>query len=255
MKTLHTTARPVFMSVLSVLFVHMFGLPSLERFLQQEVTVQVSQQDTRAGNILPTITICAVDPDTSTGWKNGTVDAKLGYQDFLTRECNASTASAVYQCIASRTYSRDQVVLDTVIKRAGKMDDSTKLDWRTDLTTPHIGNCFTLIHPHPMGNDLLVNVAEFRLKETFKYNIIIHDHDYFLLNYNPLTFSKELITIEGNSLSIQTQSQLGEWTPDLVTSIHASMPSHVHACMHVFAFRYVCVHVSILVCLCVSETN
>ena len=188
----------VFLITLCVLFVQMFGRPSVTRFLLQEVTVKTSVEDTCHGNVLPAVTLCAVNPDTESGWRNASIKTgPVGWDDFLASECNATTPAQVYDCIAERTFSRDEVVLDTRIVRGGQVDSAETLVWRKDVTVTVAGNCFTLLHPKHIGTSYYTDRLDFTLNSSLKYYIFLHDPDFFLVNINIRSLAKHMIIMTG----------------------------------------------------------
>ena len=54
-----TMVQAVFMLTLFLLFLALFGVSSLRKFLRQEVTTVTSLQANTVGNILPAVTVCA----------------------------------------------------------------------------------------------------------------------------------------------------------------------------------------------------
>ena len=186
-----------FFSTLLVLFVLIFGKPSVERFLNEEVTTAVSSEEVEEGNDMPAITLCPINSSTMTGWKDARVDiASHGYMHFLERECNSTEASKIYDCIDKKTFTEEESFLNTTFKvketMSGFRNHKNSTDWVQDLTTTLLGNCFTLDEEHPPFDSIKV-----LLNKNMKYYFLIHDRDFFVSNVNPLALAKELYTLDG----------------------------------------------------------
>ena len=59
--------------------------------------------------------------------------------------------------------------------------------WTWDVTAAIDGRCFTLNFDQPLTIDLSVDSLVFNLEEDMVYYLFIHQPDFFILTYNPLT--------------------------------------------------------------------
>ena len=59
--------------------------------------------------------------------------------------------------------------------------------WTWDVTAAIDGRCFTLNFDEPLTIDLSVDSLVFNLEEDMVYYLFIHQPDFFILTYNPLT--------------------------------------------------------------------
>ena len=150
--------------------------------------------------------LCPMTKNTSTGWKNGTVDSTGGWSNFLSRECNATTAADIYTCIADKTYNREETILETNIYQSGRLENPSNVIWKTELTTTFLGNCFTLDYTKPMGTTFLRDRAEFVLNSNLSYFVFLHDPHYFLVNLNALTFGKSMDILDGKLCNFRIKS-------------------------------------------------
>ena len=98
-----------FLSLL-VLFILMFGEPSVVRFFKEDVTTTISTDDVDEGILLPAITLCPANNRTMSGWKDGRVELQDGHGNFLERECNSTKVSELFDCIANKTYTEKESV-------------------------------------------------------------------------------------------------------------------------------------------------
>ena len=140
---------------------------------------------------------CPINKKSSSGWKNGSVDSTSGWENFLSRECNATTPEDIYTCMAAKTYNREETVLETNIYRNGRLEDASNVIWKTELTTTWLGNCFRLDYIKPMGTTYAMDRANFVLNSNLSYWVFLHDPDYFFVNLNGNTFGKVFDILDG----------------------------------------------------------
>ena len=98
-----------------VLFAIIFGVPSVVRFVKEDVTSAVSTEAVEGGLPMPAVTVCAVNNWSLTGWKEPQVFTINSFSNFLEKECNSTEASEIYDCISKRTYTKEESVLETLI--------------------------------------------------------------------------------------------------------------------------------------------
>ena len=180
-----------------VLFINMFGEPSLKRFFKEDVTKTISSEEVEGGMLLPAITLCPANNRTMTGWKDGRVQPQDGFENFLEKECNSSTVEELFECITEKTYTEEESILKTTVSTqplASKVKPvgGKELVWTKDLTASLPGNCFTIEYNLPIGDGYI----EVLLNDSMKYYLFIHDRDFFVVNNNTLALSKEFLIID-----------------------------------------------------------
>ena len=115
MSALVNLCKCIFFLILLVLFVNMFGEPSLKRFFKEDVTKTISSEEVEGGMLLPAITLCPANNRTMTGWKDGRVKLQDGFEKFLEKECNSSTVEELFGCITEKTYTEEESILKTTV--------------------------------------------------------------------------------------------------------------------------------------------
>ena len=193
MPRLKVISKGFFLATLLVLFLVIFGKPSMERYFNEDVTSAVLKEKSEEGVAMPAITLCAINKESLTGWKDGNVDLSDPYR-FLERECNSSSVPEIYECIDDKTYTLNETILASSLETNDQSEGTLPI-WTKDLTTTFIGNCYTLSYDGataPPFNSIMI-----MLNEAMKYYLLIHDRDFFVININPLALSKETITLDG----------------------------------------------------------
>ena len=162
--------KTVFIVLLFSSFLHWFGVPSIQRYLENKTHIVTTIEATN-GVPSPAVTICGE-------WKDKGADYKT--QNIINQTC--SSVDDVSACIEKNTYSFGELVSSAFQIHIGQnvsLNDS-KL-WKEDFTEPTIGKCFTFV----FSSDLQVDsYFLFKLQQDSS-SVFIHDPKYFLVNYNP----------------------------------------------------------------------
>ena len=154
---------------LLVLFLQLFGVPALLRYLEGEVLVLESREAT-GGVPAPAITLCGREASTGPWREAGGLEGAL-------RECNGS--GGVFSCMQRQAWGREQVVGQ--VKKGGQRLGEKSL-WTTRFYK-YIWSCFTFNFSKKIGTH---DEIFFYLNKSMLYNYYIHSPTYFLQNYNPL---------------------------------------------------------------------
>ena len=109
-----TLCRLVSLVVLFLLFIFIFGLPSLKKYQAGGLTVEHSTVRAEEGNLLPGITACPYHASPRTPWRNGTASMERP-KDILAMECNLTSGREMLACIKEKTYSNIGQILYEVL--------------------------------------------------------------------------------------------------------------------------------------------
>ena len=179
----------MFVLFLSIAFVMLFGLPSLQKFFANntiiiETTKEYGEEDQ------PAITFCSFQ--NAFGWKE-TGNLSQSNTVFQTICNSSSNAEEAYECINKSTFSLSESLLNTVDSNFNVLNES---HWSKDITFFFAGKCQTLnssevilqtFYDHPFILDFEPNVVRY---------VWIHDPNFFNLGPNPEMFPRVLIMIE-----------------------------------------------------------
>ena len=169
--------------VLFVIFLVFFGIPSVQKYLDQE-TIVIYSEDQTDGIEPPAITFLAMK--NHRGWKSVQGDnisnvfnmvdhcKRIGYTDFEACAKNDSFGLVDFLYEAKIGAFKPKSLL---------MNSSL---WREDLTITPYGRHFTLKIPGIIRR----NHSDFLLfhvdtNSAFYYSIWVHDEKFFLININP----------------------------------------------------------------------
>ena len=174
-----------------VLFVLLFGYPSIQTYLKGSI---IEESGLFHDDVLeyPAITFCVDQVD---AWKenNGEQNVSANYRSTLLRKCNSMAAKMVPSCIEKRTYSRNEIILKSSTKVqklpnvASTMNTSTF--WSEDFSMSDFGTCFTFQLPVLKENITVFEAPQlwFALNSSLSYSLFIHDPNFFMLAVNPQT--------------------------------------------------------------------
>ena len=172
--------------VLSGLFVHFFGLPSLEKFLSGGIYINTKQVELTKKET-PAITICPRNQNASnSGWKKE--------KKYVEDACmGMATAEEIYRCIEENAFGLTELLRkgSGIYTRTpivwNKLKDLRKISlWMPDITLILFGRCFTL-------NQSLVDFQpglnlKLLLNPSLNYDIMFHDPEMFLFLFHHSDF-------------------------------------------------------------------
>ena len=128
------------------LFLHIFGLPALDRYLDKKVMV-VKSMEKSDGIPIPAITIVVDGAADEFGWKT-----KIGIGKKLAeKQCQqANTTEILVGCIEKQTYNLSEISSGIKMRRSREediFDDPVKdQNWIEDYTHTYFGRIHTLDH-------------------------------------------------------------------------------------------------------------
>ena len=178
--------------VLFVIFLHFFGIRSLERYLKKKVLV-TKTNELVAFIPAPAITICPFNPGTGHVFANDFSkeekhEMRENVVGYLCGHLNGN-ASAIVDCVEELAYNLSSVVLRETRGVEGNAWDQfgTELkpeNWRVESFDAK-GLCFVYLSPYHFGNNDALEAITLHLRHDLKYNIYIHDPNFFVLSKNP----------------------------------------------------------------------
>ena len=159
------------------LFLHIFGLPALERFNDKKVVV-VNSFRRSGGTPAPAVTI-AVAGKNANGWKD-----KLVFNEFMRKICKDANTTVI-DCIESQTYNTSEIV-KRVKLGLGHFATEVKEPWKENFSNAFAGRTYTLdISKNIKTNDIHENPLRIVLKSNLLYDLYIHDPKFFIVSRNP----------------------------------------------------------------------
>ena len=172
----------VFISILAIIFVMFFGLPSLRIYrtnntLISEKKVKFMERD------VPAITIAAAEKNSGEnaphGWREDLKEN--GLRDMTGQFCNKSLDfNETIKCMDEKTFSLSEVVEDVTSLETSLMGEEF---WRSDFFNFYFGKVFTLHSLYHLGTDW-ENSLLLHLNPSMSYYVWIHDKDFFLTSIN-----------------------------------------------------------------------
>ena len=180
---LSLVTKMLFQLVLLIIFVYFFGIPSVKRYINQEVLTVVTVIRPEEV-LLPAVTIWAMDPAAS-GLEN--IDEMCG------------ESGDIKACIKERTPSLSATV-HAELGLGLRQSLMAPHHWREDfiaLLGLGLGHSYTLVYPQLRGNNWLSDDINLHVNTSdgFSRRIFIHDPDYFVLNMNPLALPNKMLTL------------------------------------------------------------
>ena len=185
--------------VLLVLLVKYFGLQSWERY-KDEKTVVISEEKDLGPIPAPSVTVCALNPETQMGYK----DNSLEYTDYRTSAliddiCKGLHGEDIVRCVEKKTYN-----LSTVVKHTSKglaqnnrqknrtMDHNLTENiqtgsqiWNPEFSYNGAGLCHQLEANMTLGTYQDTDVMWIKSNPNVSSFVLIHDPKLFYLTPNP----------------------------------------------------------------------
>ena len=151
-----------------------------------------SRRDT-GGIQAPAITIAAMSPEDSSGWKYGFQDASS--------TCLSNTNNIDQKCLEQKTYNQSESLNDVIL---GFQNKESLLDQDSlvieDFTNVWTGRYYTLNISRKLGQNDNLDQLFISLYST-KYRIWIHDPNFFIINENPSSLPALMKIVEPNKTS------------------------------------------------------
>ena len=188
--------------VLFLLFLGLFGISSIKKYLDKKTIIVASEEQTN-GIMAPAVTLSATK-QSILGWKTLN-QSSIGFQHFdLFDHCNSINMTDIETCVLNDTFSKTDFLYTarlgfTEQTTRDLLDESSSLFWTEDFTIPFLGRHFTLKPSVTIyKNDS--DVIAFYIDAGFSYSVLIHDENFFVFNQNPLALPTRDWVIQGQTL-------------------------------------------------------
>ena len=174
--------RLILQLVLFVVFLHMYGLPALDR-LNKKSTIVITTRWNTNGIQAPSFTISARSRTTGMGWKEKHI-SNAHSNDTIVHQCKGF--STVEQCLDSETFNSSDFIRGTLLGYEEKTSLSEKENvWQPDFTYARYGRSYTFHPKMRIGpeddKDQMIILLE---SNKYCYDIFVHEKNFFLLNDN-----------------------------------------------------------------------
>ena len=193
MSRCQTISKLILQVLLFALFLRIFGLPAVERYLDKKVIVVTSVE--KAESIpIPAITIAVKSAANGNGWrKHG------GVQKVVRKFCKkAKTIDTLVACIERNTYNLSEIssgmkmgvgaITGKIFANKSEVKDQ---NWIEDYTHTYFGRIYTLDHSVQLkstsylkGDSIRIDLRNQSDEEHYRYELYFHDPKYFYLNLN-----------------------------------------------------------------------
>ena len=201
MALLLVVVKVAFVGLLLFLFFTFFGVPALQRYLEEGVLLKVSSLSHPSGGLLPpTITLCPTTPNKTyeAGWKNASGE----YLHVLQAECEKlNNHDDVLNCVNDKTYTFDEAVKNVFVGVVQPEDLMNTTYWSKYMTVTGLGKCQVLKYEKPLGMDAERDSLFLYLNPDLNYYVFFHDTKYFLTTNNLLTIPQIMIRKMGSQAS------------------------------------------------------
>ena len=188
--------------VLFLLFICIFGLPSLRKYKAGGLTVEHSTVRSGEGNMLPGITVCPYHASPRTPWRNATATMEKP-EDILAIECNVTNGEEMLACIKEKTYSNIGQIVYGVLD--GRNPNTTDFTWMSLYSGGVRGTCHKLTYLHPIGTNHQNEAFVIKLNPNISYDIFLHDPVFFWPTINPSAIPNAKISIDEGTEGVGMQ--------------------------------------------------
>ena len=161
--------------MLLVMFLKLFGIPSIEKYLENKVLVLVSRNETE-GIPAPAVTICGYS-QTQGSWKTHS-----SLQQVLAA-CNHT--ADLFACVQSKAWDLDSLVFEAFRGFDLKKNLMNSNFWSEEFYKEE-KSCYTFKIDLKIRTHYKTDQIFFHLNTSLQYMFFIHSPSYFIQNYNPL---------------------------------------------------------------------
>ena len=186
--------------LLFLLFMVLFGIPTVQKFQRQE-TIFISSRKLTNGIEAPAVTILALNNDTGYGWKsktNTTSSASSRFKhSFLLEHCKEINQT-FDTCVFKDTFKLTEILTSATFggnafsKKSLNISSWTMGVANTDNGRHYTWNLQRIISP------VVADVIVISAQRKFKFSIYVHDINFFTLSANPLGPPRAYWEFNGN---------------------------------------------------------
>ena len=167
------------------MFLHLFGKPALERYLDKKVVVVTSRRET-GGTEAPAITLVVRNRNTATAWKKEILMDNY-FVDYFCSEPGQN--QSIFYCIDKNTYNLSEISQSVNLGlpgRVGGFSNEVKYSWIEDFSYSFMGRTYTLNITTKLNySSLDEGLLRIELERDLDYYIFVHDLNFFYATSNP----------------------------------------------------------------------
>ena len=182
-----------FISVLFLIFLFYFGLPSLKKY-QTQVTLSSEKMIPNDFESPPALTICPMKRRKNIAWKE-TIELEEKTEDItpkLKEICLARNMSNMTQCVDRMGYGLNETLTLAVTKRSTNL--MRPEFWTENLMHFYLPKCFILNLTSGYGDTIETGLM-LELNSELDYIVYIHDPLFFFPSVNPRTVPRASLHI------------------------------------------------------------
>ena len=173
--------RLILQLVLFVVFLHMYGLPALDR-LNKKSTIVIKTRSNTEGIQAPSLTISARSRSNGMGWKEKHI-SHAHDNDTIVHQCK--DFDTVEQCLDSQTFDSTDFIRGTLLGYETKLSLTEEEDvWKPDFTYVRFGRSYTFHPERRIGPVDDTDQLIILLDNKYCYDIFVHEKNFFILNDN-----------------------------------------------------------------------
>ena len=189
--------------LLFAVFLHMYGLPALNR-LNKKSTIVIRTKRNTDGIQAPSFTISVRSHATEMGWK----EIRWNGNDTLVHQCK--DFPTVEQCLDSLTFNRSEIIKGTLIGYETKLSLMEEEGvWQPDFTHVMFGRSYTLNPKMRIGPEYQKDQLIILLDNGYIYDIFVHEKKFFILNDNQYTLPSTYVKlVPSNSKQVKIYYQI-----------------------------------------------
>ena len=195
----------VFGFSLFVAFIGIFGLKSLERYLERAVIVHTRQESSKGLLEAPGVTIC-LDPVIMTRKVINMMRRDSYIEDSLKEICKVNTNKdddmQFKHCFETQFLNTSEMIREVVWNKTRVQDPNM---WMETITNFYFGKCQALQYEGMLGTGLDTNSVQIILNPNHDYYFFLHDPNFFFLSSNPITIPrlKNRVALDGKSMVLK----------------------------------------------------
>ena len=188
MSNLLAVVKVGFAITLFGVFVGLFALPNISKYLDDESMVIESHKSPTEAIAAPLVTLCPNNPRSALGWKDDNLS--MSTSDFFASVCGGVLGDPA-ECVRDKTYSLEESIFQYTIppnqNSSLQVRNSTDGGFETELTFAPAGLCRTFRRNSTilsMLNSLRRGGLSFTLNSSTAFMLLLSDHTftYFSLN-------------------------------------------------------------------------
>ena len=186
--------------LLFLLFMVLFGIPTVQKFQRQE-TIFISSRKLTNGIEAPAVTILALNNDTGYGWNsktNTTSSASSRFKhSFLLDHCKEINQT-FDTCVLKDTFKLTEILTSATFGGNAFSKKSLNISsWTMGVANTDNGRHYTW-NPQRIISPVVADVIFISAQRKFKFSIYVHDINFFTLSANPLGPPRAYWEFNGN---------------------------------------------------------